>query len=73
MLRRLKAEVVRWRTAARRVYVVDLIWRTVDDFMLHGGTTFAAAMSYYVLFSLFLLLIFVVAVFGLLARDPAVL
>ncbi|HET9016658.1 MAG TPA: YihY/virulence factor BrkB family protein [Thermomicrobiaceae bacterium] len=57
---------------ARRVYVVDLLWRAGHAFQLGQGTLYAAAISYYAVFSLFPLLIFLVDIFGLVVRDPAV-
>jgi membrane protein len=55
----------------RRVYVVDVVWRAGRDYADHGGAVYAAAMSYYVLFALFPLLLFAVAMLGLVVRDPA--
>ena len=62
----------RWRLVVRRVYAVDVAWRAARSYADHGGAVYAAAMSYYVLFSLFPLLIFGVAVLGVLVRDPAI-
>lgn len=64
---------VRWRSLARarRVYALDIVWRAARDYANHGGAVYAAAVSYYVLFSLFPLLLLGVAVLGLLVRDPA--
>jgi membrane protein len=50
---------------------MSLLWRAARDYTSHGGAVYAAAMSYYVLFSLFPLLLLGVAVLGLLVRDPA--
>jgi membrane protein len=50
---------------------MGLVWRAVRSYVEHGGAVYAAAMSYYVLFSLFPLLIFAVALLGVLLRDPA--
>lgn len=61
----------RWRTVVRRVYVLDVAWRAARNYADHGGAVYAAAMSYYVLFSLFPVLLFAVAVLGLVVRDPA--
>ena len=60
----------RWRLVVRRVYVLDVLWRSAHSYAEHGGAVYAATISYYVLFSLFPLLIFAVATFGLLLRDP---
>lgn len=56
---------------ARRVYAIDVLWRTYRRFVANQGTVYAAAVSYYALFSLFPLLIFLVTVFGFVIRDPA--
>ena len=66
------ADTHRYRAVVRRVYVLDLLWRAVANYAHHGGTVHAAAVSYYVLFSLFPLLVFAVAALGLLVRDPAI-
>jgi membrane protein len=50
---------------------MSLLWRAARDYTSHGGAVYAAAMSYYVLVSLFPLLLLGVAVLGLLVRDPA--
>lgn len=50
---------------------MHLLWRAARNYATHGGAVYAAAMSYYVLFSLFLLLLLGVAMPGLLVRDPA--
>ncbi len=65
----------RWRrrvARARRVYPVDVLWRAFGEFSRHQGAIYAAAVSYHVLLSLFPLLIFLVAVFGLIVRTPAI-
>ena len=72
MLSKLNGELTRWRGLAQRVYILDLLRRATGDFTRHGGSTYAAAMSYYVLLSLFPSLILAVVVLGLLARDPTV-
>ncbi|MGH2588922.1 MAG: YihY/virulence factor BrkB family protein, partial [Dehalococcoidia bacterium] len=72
MLRAIRMRVQRWVETARRVYAVDVLWRAAKDFHEQNGTTSAAAISYYVLFSLFPLLIVLVAVFGLIVRDPEI-
>jgi membrane protein len=61
-----------WEQSARRIHLIDLLWRSFRDFQRQDATTSAAAISYYVLFSLFPLLIFLVAVFGMIARDSAI-
>jgi membrane protein len=54
----------------RRIYPIDVLIRAGKQFMNDDAMTYAAAMSYYVLFSLFPTMIFVVTVFGLVVRDP---
>ena len=68
-VRRVSADVGRWWGMSRRLYVVDLLARSAQEFSRRRGSTYAAAMSYYVLFSFFPLLIFIVAVFGVVVRD----
>jgi membrane protein len=53
----------------RRRYAVDVVLRAWADFSRDDGMVYAAAITYYVLLSLFPFLIFVVAIFGLLVRD----
>lgn len=72
MARRENAGRRRWRAVVRRVYVLDVLWRAAANYAEHGGAVYAAAISYYVLFSLFPLLIFAVAALGLLVRDPSI-
>jgi membrane protein len=66
------ARLGRLSGVARRIYPVDIVWRAVEDYAAHGGGTQAAAVSYYALLSVFPLLLVVVVVFGLVARDPDV-
>lgn len=61
-----------FETRVRRVYLIDVAWRSVQGFGKQGGGSSAAAIAYYVLFSLIPLLTVVVAGIGLVARDPAV-
>jgi membrane protein len=72
MLKTLGPTVQAFERSARRVYVIDVLWRSYKEFQQQDGTTSAAAISYYVLFSLFPLLTFLVAVFGIIARDAEV-
>jgi membrane protein len=58
------------KSILRRVYPLDVLVRAGKQFMNDNAMTYAAAMSYYVLFSLFPTMIFVVTVFGLVVRDP---
>lgn len=71
MRQRLVAAANRWMESARRIYAVDVIWRAGENFSRQGDATYAAAVSYYALFSIFPLLIVAVSIFGLVIRDPA--
>lgn len=66
-----RAGLHRPRLAVWGRLVIGLVWRAVRNYADHGGAVYAAAMSYYVLFSLFPLLIFALALLGVLLRDPA--
>jgi membrane protein len=68
----LRMYVRMYAVPVRRVHVVDILWRAAADFARDAGTVYAAAMTYYVLLSIFPLLIVVVSVFGVVARDPDV-
>lgn len=54
----------------RRVYLVDLLWRTTERYGHDECPVYAAAIAFSLLLSLFPLLIVFVAVFGLLAALP---
>jgi membrane protein len=70
-LRRVAEQLeVRWQQLMRRVYLIDLSVRTFQAFTQRRGTTYAAAVSYYTLFSFVPLLIFVLSIVGLILRDP---
>ena len=69
-VRRLGEGLGRWWEISHRVYLIDLLARTAREFTRRRSTTYAAALSYYVLLSFFPLLIFIVAVLGLVLRDP---
>jgi membrane protein len=56
---------------ARRTQLGDLLERAIRDFTGDHASIYAAAITYYLLLSLFPLLVIVVAVIGLLARDPS--
>jgi membrane protein len=60
----------RWQVLRQRVYLLDLLMRTIEAFTERRGTTYAAAMSYYTLFSFLPLLIFILSIVGLILRDP---
>jgi membrane protein len=62
----------RWERLTHRVYLLDLLVQTVQEYGRRRCGIYAAAMSYYVIFSFFPMLIFVVAVTGLIVRDPDV-
>jgi membrane protein len=72
MPRKDTAGQLQWQAVVRRVYALDVAWRAANNYADHGGAVYAAAMSYYVLFALFPLLLFGLAVLGLLVRDPAI-
>lgn len=54
----------------RRVYPLDVLYRAGKQFIDDNAMTYAAATSYYVLFSLFPTMIFVVTIFGIVIQDP---
>jgi membrane protein len=68
-VRRVEERLGRWSALARKVYLVDLLVRTTQEFGRRRSSTYAAALSYYVLFSFFPLLIFIVATLGMVIRD----
>lgn len=49
---------------------MDALFRAGERFQRDDAMTYAAATSYYVLFSLFPVMIFAVTVFGMVVRDP---
>ncbi len=55
----------------KRLYAVDVLSRAYSQFSTNRGSIYAAAVTYYVIFSLFPLMIFLVAVFGMFVSDPA--
>lgn len=69
---RLRRAVIARLSPARRVYAIDLFWRAARNFIRLQGQIYAAAISYYVLFSFFPLLLLSVAVLGWFVRDPDV-
>ncbi|HEX5165374.1 MAG TPA: YihY/virulence factor BrkB family protein [Thermomicrobiales bacterium] len=56
---------------ARRTRLGGLLERAIRDFTGDHASVYAAAITYYLLLSLFPLLVIVVSVIGLLARDPS--
>jgi membrane protein len=72
MLPMLNKMLTGWGIRARRVYAVDVAWRAVREFQQQEATTAAAAVSYYVLFSLFPLMAVLVAIFGLFVRNQTI-
>ncbi len=56
----------------RRIYAVDVLYRALSDFSEQRGSIYAAAISYYAIFSLVPMLVFVAAVFGFVARGTEV-
>jgi membrane protein len=53
----------------RRNALVDIVWRTKTGYVEMQGSVYAAAITYYVLLSLFPALLVLVSVFGLVLRD----
>ena len=49
----------------------NLFYRAYRDFMAHDGTIYAAAITFYALLSMVPFVIFLVAVLGLIIRDPS--
>ncbi len=54
----------------QRIYPIDVVTRAYSEFSQNHGSIYAAAVTYYVVFSLFPMLLFLVAVFGIIVRDP---
>ena len=54
---------------ARKIYAIDVFYRATHDFSQQHGSVYAAAISYYAMFSLFPLVILVATVFGWFARG----
>jgi membrane protein len=54
----------------RQTRVGDVLERAIRDYVNSHGSIYAAAITYYLLLSLFPLMVVLVAVVGLLARDP---
>jgi len=54
---------------ARKNYAVDVIYRATSDFTRQHGSVYAAAISYYALFSLFPVVVLVATVFGWFSRG----
>jgi len=54
----------------RQTRVGDLLERAIRDYVSSHGSIYAAAITYYLLLSLFPLVVVLVAAIGLLARDP---
>jgi membrane protein len=53
------------------VYAFSVLGRAVRRYLHDGGSMYAAALAYYGVFSLFPLLVVLVALFGLIVRDQA--
>ncbi|MGA7670764.1 MAG: YihY/virulence factor BrkB family protein [Nitrolancea sp.] len=70
MTRRLRLGLGARLTRLKRIYAVDVLSRAYSQFSNNHGSIYAAAVTYYVIFSMFPLLIFLVAVFGLIVHDP---
>ncbi|HEX3721396.1 MAG TPA: YihY/virulence factor BrkB family protein [Nitrolancea sp.] len=54
---------------SRQIYVVDLLYRAISDFIAQRGSVYAAAISYYAMFSLIPMLVLVATVFGWFSRG----
>ncbi len=54
---------------ARKIYAVDVLYRAMRDFSQQQGSVYAAAISYYAMFSLFPMVILIATVFGWFARG----
>ncbi len=54
---------------ARKIYAVDVLYRALRDFTEQNGSVYAAAISYYAMFSLFPTVILIATVFGWFARG----
>lgn len=70
-VRRTEEKLERWSGRWRRIYLVDLLIRTLQEFGRRRGSVYAAAVSYYVLFSFFPLLIVIVAIIGMVVREQS--
>jgi membrane protein len=53
----------------RRIYAVDVLYRAISDFTEQRGSIYAAAISYYAMFSLIPMLVLVATVFGWVSRG----
>ncbi len=54
---------------ARKVYALDVLYRATRDFSDQHGSLYAAAISYYAMFSLFPVVILVATIFGWFSRG----
>ena len=54
---------------ARKVYALDVLYRAASDFNSQHGSVYAAAISYYAMFSLFPMVILVATIFGWFSRG----
>jgi membrane protein len=71
-VRRVGADLGRWYGLSRRIYLIDLCARTMEAFAQRRMSTYAAALSYYVLLSFFPLIIFIVAVVSMVVPEEDV-
>ncbi len=53
----------------RKIYAIDVLYRATHDFTEQHGSVYAAAISYYAMFSLFPIIILVATFFGWFARG----
>lgn len=62
-------EAQQFISRARKIYVVDILYRALRDFSDQHGSVYAAAISYYAMFSLFPMVILVATIFGWFSRG----
>jgi membrane protein len=53
----------------RRVYVVDVLYRAISDFIAQRGSIYAAAISYYAMFSVIPMVVLIATIFGWFSRG----
>jgi membrane protein len=68
--RRFRSPKLAWLQRLKRTYAFAIAWRAWQDYSRDDGAIFAAAVTYYVLLSLFPFMIFLASIFGVLVRDP---
>lgn len=53
----------------RRIYAIDVLYRALSDFGEQHGSVYAAAISYYAMFSIVPMLVFIATIFGFVSRG----